>query len=787
MARRKRSKSEILKSIAAARKKKKEREERKKRVKATKTVLKAIEKRTAKERKSGKSSKRSTSVSTPKKTPRKYSREELTQGNYIDRDGNVYKVTYPKQSRLKKTYSKEELTQGNYVDRSGNVHRIEYKRQTVLGSIGIKRKGRSEGRTKSDLNKPPKPKKGKLKRADEILGKGRKAVTKGAYDLYTFVKKDPKGAAASLGKGVAEVAKEVLVDIPVAVGTGVESYRSSLARRAGFRRNDIESFKKIKVQRALAGLVASDIKKLATGTVAVSTFIRTKPKNTAFIISYYAAKSGRKISSAYKKDPVKTLTKAAIYLAPSSVVVKPLQVAGRAAKGIKLTETKAVLAARLKPITPVLNKQQVRGLNTRINTLSKVTNVTKREASLKKYLITIAEKQKIKIYKKGGGTRRLSSLSNSRLINEIKKGGFAYKGKVVVQAPKKGGSLSKAITSAKRKYSAAKSGKILDRLKKSTAGLRPFLNANQKRKLDKVLRDISKIKNTKQRGIEFRRFMKDANTFKKLLKARQAIKSGGPAIDPSRLTLAALKKKTPKTLKNLYSNKKAQVQINKVIQKESTRLRSKIKKPAQLKGKSAKQLKGFKVSHLATAKQYTSLLSLAAKLGVPATKVKNLRKQLEEVKKISKRIDEAIRVQAREQKKKKVTATRTQTRTKTRKRVTGKTTRTKSKKKIRTPKKPVRKTIKKIPPKIPKSPGKPKKKSTTKPTQITIKKQGQSTKKITSITKAREQARKFIKNNPKKQVIITSNKKITVKNKRKGLKYKLSPSKTKLTISRKKK
>lgn len=168
-----------------------------------------------------------------------------------------------------------------------------------------------------------------------------------------------KNAPKDVATGVFEVGKEIVTLGKDAVVGSFNFGRNLVKRKESGEKNPL----------------ANDISKLATGVITVSTFVAKNPKQAAAIVGAAAATGGGQFRDAFFKNPVKTTTKAALYLFPGTAVkggAKTIKLLGGNIKTIKQATKfkKLQLQTRLLK-TSKLSVKQTNKINRALLTASK--------------------------------------------------------------------------------------------------------------------------------------------------------------------------------------------------------------------------------------------------------------------------------------------------------------------------------------------------------------------------------------------------------------------------------
>jgi hypothetical protein len=233
---------------------------------------------------------------------------------------------------------------------------------------------------------------GEKARYNQIINENNERLTK---QQITLLKNAPKDIA----KGLFEVAKEVVVLSKDAV-IGAYNYGYNASERA-YANNE-----------SVLNVFGRDIKKVVKGTNAAAKFVIENPGKAAAIVGAAASQSGKSYKSAFLNNPVKTLTKTAVYLFPGTVLKGVGAVGKVGVKGVtSLTRAKRLVS--LNKVTNAarqgsLSVAQAKKLDKAIAGASKIGNAAKRETKIKTVLRGILKDRGVKA-KRGASIKELAN------------------------------------------------------------------------------------------------------------------------------------------------------------------------------------------------------------------------------------------------------------------------------------------------------------------------------------------------------------------------------------------
>ncbi len=226
------------------------------------------------------------------------------------------------------------------------------------------------------------------KQLNEVIRQKGDTLTKKQISLLKNVPKD-------ILTGLFEVGKELLT-IPVTAVKSSFKFGRSLRKRFEAGENHP---------------LFTDVNKLATGTIAVGTFVKNKPKEAAAIVALAGSAATKAFGTAFQRNPVKTTTKAFAYLFPGTVIKGGV----KAAKLGKLGVTTVIQAKRLKKLEKIvkgarvgLTKAQNKKLASAVGSASKQAATKNQQQKLRTALRSILKERKVSL-KKGESVERLVS------------------------------------------------------------------------------------------------------------------------------------------------------------------------------------------------------------------------------------------------------------------------------------------------------------------------------------------------------------------------------------------
>jgi len=343
-----------------------------------------------------------------------------------------------------------------------------------------------------------------------------------------------------------------------------------------------------------------DIKKVAKGTKAAAKFVIENPEKAAAIVGAAASQSGKSYKTAFLNNPVKTLTKTAVYLFPGTVL-KGAGAVGKAGVKGATSLTQAKRLASLNKVTNVarqgsLSVAQAKKLDRAVQGASKIGNAAKREAKVKTALRGILKERGVKA-KRGASIKELS--------NQVKTAKVTVK---KVPAKTKYVTPKKAVEKAKRtrdttKYFDAATGKKITKkefLKKTKEGkvktidLKTGKVTYKKPRAKRVDAGKSKTKYIDVKGKKAKKVTKKQFEAKKK-KTKTPQKKKAPAkkvkvIDLNKVNIE--KVQVSQVRPSMFKSKKAQVRFSRQVQ---TQVQKEVKAVTKAK-KTVKALKKKKVS-----------------------------------------------------------------------------------------------------------------------------------------------------------------------------------------------
>lgn len=152
----------------------------------------------------------------------------------------------------------------------------------------------------------------------------------------------------------------------------------------------------------------NDVIKIAKGTVSVIKFVKNNPEIAAAIVGTAGVNLGKDFGTAFINNPVKTTTKAALYLFPATIIRGGIKAAGTTKKGLQSTAA-AIKLSKLNKITSPVKASLTANQNARlVKSLPKISNLNKAagEKKLIKVLRKFAKEQNIKI-KRGSSSNQI--------------------------------------------------------------------------------------------------------------------------------------------------------------------------------------------------------------------------------------------------------------------------------------------------------------------------------------------------------------------------------------------
>lgn len=385
--------------------------------------------------------------------------------------------------------------------------------------------------------------KGEGKEKAEDVGKGLVGVTRG------------------VGKGLFEI-----VTIPAKALKTSFNYGRTLRKRAEAG----ESYP-----------LNNDVKKLALGTVKVSSYVKNNPGKSASIVAAGAAGVGKDIKKAFQKDPAEATGKAIAYLFPGTIVKGGVKAVGLGTKGVKSTAQAANLVRANSKVKVALARgglttSQTKSLAGAVGRASKVASAKKQDKLLRTALNKIlkqrgltvkkglsiknlsrqvaASKDKVKVITKAKKVVERNKKLKAIKVEKLKKAKVTVGPKAKIQVTKK---APKKKTITRVKIEGTKLKKVS---KKEFEALKP------KKKPGRPAKPEVKTKKTKVKTIDVTKLEKER--FAKELAQKGIIEKGKTTfIDLNAVNRISKAKKVP--TKVAISNKKAQAQFQIQIQKQT--------------------------------------------------------------------------------------------------------------------------------------------------------------------------------------------------------------------------